>query len=183
MSGAAEMRAAAAKVARDFGGSVHCDTSPRAIAGANAIARMIEALPLPPDDARELLSSWMLSHGYATGHGDSVEGLLGELEGQIAERDLRALTIQVESGRMSIRDSAELTRLRENSAGVWKIAQAEIARLRDHLARKDEALREIAREQSAENAIAAADKFQSIARAALHPLAPGSKPLSEGCAK
>lgn len=148
-------------------------------------------------DARELLSSWMLSRGYATGHGDSIEGLLGELEGQIAERNLRADALndlayahgahaalaamhggmpeaeflaQIE--RRSKEPLAELTRLRELNAALTA-----------DIARKDKALHEIAREQSAENAIVAADKFQTIARAALQPLAPGSKPLSEGGAK
>ncbi len=35
---------------------------------------------------REKLASWMMSQGYATGHGDTVEDLLKELEWQIAER-------------------------------------------------------------------------------------------------
>ena len=36
---------------------------------------------------REKLAAWMIKHGYATGHGDSTEDLLKELEWQIAERE------------------------------------------------------------------------------------------------
>ena len=34
---------------------------------------------------RNKLAAWMIKHGYATGHGDSTEGLLKELEWQIEE--------------------------------------------------------------------------------------------------
>ena len=39
---------------------------------------------------REKLAAWMMSQGYATGHGDSIEKLLEELEWQIAEREREA---------------------------------------------------------------------------------------------
>ena len=35
---------------------------------------------------RNKLAAWMIERGYATGHGDSTEGLLKELEWQIEER-------------------------------------------------------------------------------------------------
>ena len=35
---------------------------------------------------REKLAKWMIERGYATGHGDSVEDLLKELEWQVAEQ-------------------------------------------------------------------------------------------------
>ena len=35
---------------------------------------------------REKLAAWMIERGYATGHGDSIEKLLEELEWQIDER-------------------------------------------------------------------------------------------------
>ena len=34
---------------------------------------------------REKLAAWMIERGYATGHGDTVEDLLKELEWQIEE--------------------------------------------------------------------------------------------------
>ncbi len=36
-------------------------------------------------DDREKLAQWMISKGYSTGHGDTIEDLLKELEWQIAE--------------------------------------------------------------------------------------------------
>jgi len=36
---------------------------------------------------REKVAAWMIARGYATGHGDSTEDLLKELEWQIAERE------------------------------------------------------------------------------------------------
>ena len=35
---------------------------------------------------REKVAQWMIRNGYATGHGDTTEDLLEELEWQIAER-------------------------------------------------------------------------------------------------
>lgn len=35
----------------------------------------------------EAVAAWMVGRGYATGHGDTVEALLGELEWQVAERE------------------------------------------------------------------------------------------------
>ena len=39
---------------------------------------------------RNKLAAWMIERGYATGHGDSIEKLLEELEWQIAEREREA---------------------------------------------------------------------------------------------
>jgi len=36
---------------------------------------------------REKFAQWMVERGYATGHGDTVEELLKELEWQVAERE------------------------------------------------------------------------------------------------
>ena len=35
---------------------------------------------------REKVAKWMISRGYATGHGDTIEDLLRELDWQIEER-------------------------------------------------------------------------------------------------
>ena len=40
---------------------------------------------------KEKLAQWMMAKGYATGHGDSVEDLLQELDWQIAENWNQAL--------------------------------------------------------------------------------------------
>ena len=39
---------------------------------------------------RNKLAAWMIERGYATGHGNTVEDLLKELEWQIAEREREA---------------------------------------------------------------------------------------------
>jgi hypothetical protein len=36
------------------------------------------------------VAEWMLQRSYATGHGDTVEDLLQEMEWQVAERAIRA---------------------------------------------------------------------------------------------
>ena len=36
---------------------------------------------------REKIAQWMMERGYATGHGDTIEDLLKELEWQAAERE------------------------------------------------------------------------------------------------
>ena len=41
---------------------------------------------LVADAEREKLAAWMMRQGYATGHGDSIEKLLEELEWQIREK-------------------------------------------------------------------------------------------------
>lgn len=39
------------------------------------------------DTQREKVAQWMIEHGYATGHGDTIEDLLKELEWQIKEKN------------------------------------------------------------------------------------------------
>ena len=46
---------------------------------------------------RENLAAWMIERGYATGHGDSTEDLLKELEWQIAEREREACAVIAET--------------------------------------------------------------------------------------
>ena len=36
-------------------------------------------------DERNKLAAWMIAKGYATGHGDTIEGLLEELRWQVEE--------------------------------------------------------------------------------------------------
>ena len=46
---------------------------------------------------RNKLAAWMMSQGYATGHGDTIEDLLKELEWQIKEREREACAKAVEA--------------------------------------------------------------------------------------
>jgi len=48
---------------------------------------------------REKVAQWMMQRGYATGHGDTTEDLLAELEWQIAENWTRAMVKGVETER------------------------------------------------------------------------------------
>jgi len=48
---------------------------------------------------KEILAQWMMQHGYATGHGDTIEGLLVELDIQIVENWTRALVKGVQGER------------------------------------------------------------------------------------
>ena len=55
--------------------------------GEVANLRLVERFAaLVADAEREKLAAWMMRQGYATGHGDSIEKLLEELEWQIEER-------------------------------------------------------------------------------------------------
>ena len=45
---------------------------------------------------REKLAAWMIERGYATGHGDTTEDLLRELEWQIKEHEREACAKVVE---------------------------------------------------------------------------------------
>jgi len=48
---------------------------------------------------REKVAAWMIQRSYATGHGDTIEDLLKELEWQIAENWTNALVKGVEGER------------------------------------------------------------------------------------
>jgi hypothetical protein len=43
-----------------------------------------------PEDVQKIISKWMTDRSYATGHGDTIEDLLKELEWQVAEREREA---------------------------------------------------------------------------------------------
>ena len=46
---------------------------------------------------REKVANWMVERGYATGHGDTIEDLLTEIEWQAAEREREACANVAES--------------------------------------------------------------------------------------
>lgn len=58
---------------------------------------------------RNKLAAWMISRGYTTGHGDTIEDLLQELEWQIAENWTRALVKGVEGEREACAKLAQET--------------------------------------------------------------------------
>ena len=70
------------KLAREAGLAYGSDEKP--LGSVTRFAALVVAAE------RNKLAAWMMSQGYATGHGDSVEDLLKELEWQIAEREREA---------------------------------------------------------------------------------------------
>jgi len=84
---------------------------------------------------REKLAAWMMSQGYATGHGDTVEDLLKELEWQIEERiknereacakvhpnELRVLLDDLDHMRLRVRIA------REELSDAWQLYRGDMA--------------------------------------------------------
>lgn len=50
------------------------------------IASLMQFAELVANYQRERVASWMMDAGYATGHGDTIEDLLAELESQAQKR-------------------------------------------------------------------------------------------------
>ncbi len=55
---------------------------------------------------REKVAAWMRSKSYATGHGDTIEDLLKELEWQVAEREREAcVELCLEHSKLNVDDA------------------------------------------------------------------------------
>lgn len=50
-------------------------------------------------EAREALARWLIAHGFATGHGDTLDDLLGELSWQVKERSAEAEALRKDAAR------------------------------------------------------------------------------------
>ena len=74
------------RMAHEAGFSLYRDIS--AVDGS--IAHLKRFAELVRADEREQVAAWMMQQGYATGHGDTVEDLLKELEWQIRESEREA---------------------------------------------------------------------------------------------
>ena len=62
--------------------------SPRTPSTGSMIEKRLERFAaLVAATEREKVAAWMIARGYATGHGDSVEDLLQELDWQIREQE------------------------------------------------------------------------------------------------
>ena len=70
------------RMAREAGLAYGSDEKP--LSSVTRFAALIAAAE------REKVAAWMMRQGYATGHGDSIEKLLEELEWQIVEREREA---------------------------------------------------------------------------------------------
>jgi len=62
---------------------------------------------------REKVAAWMMERGYATGHGNTIEELLKELEWQIREREREACAKVCED-----RERANLYGVKECAAAI-----------------------------------------------------------------
>jgi hypothetical protein len=82
-------------------GDIHtCTLDPIGDAQDKLIAEMAaQPEPEPVADERNKLAAWMMAQGYATGHGDTMEGLLEELGGQVIIRMVRVAEERVKAER------------------------------------------------------------------------------------
>lgn len=74
---------------------------------------------------REKVAHWMIQRSYATGHGDTTEDLLSELEWQIRESEREACEA---IAKQQLHNTAMLTRHPPLSAAAWDIRNAIRAR-------------------------------------------------------
>jgi hypothetical protein len=70
------------KLAREAGLAYGSDEKP--LGSVTRFAALVAAAE------RNKLAAWMMSQGYATGHGDTIEELLQELDWQIREQEREA---------------------------------------------------------------------------------------------
>ena len=72
--------------------------SPRTPSTGSMIEKRLERFAaLVAAAEREKVAAWMMARGYATGHGDSVEDLLQELDWQIREQEREACAAMAEA--------------------------------------------------------------------------------------
>jgi hypothetical protein len=64
-------------------------------------------------EEREKVAAWMMARGYATGHGDTIEDLLVELEWQVRESEREACAKVCED-----RERANLYGVKECAAAI-----------------------------------------------------------------
>jgi hypothetical protein len=78
---------------------------------------IVEQVDLAVAAEREKVAAWMIERGYATGHGDTIENLLKELEWQVKERELKVCAEECEDSLYC----AAVTRSRGNTGIKWEI--------------------------------------------------------------
>ena len=79
---------------------------------------------------KEKVAQWMIQKGYATGHGDTVEDLLKELEWQILENWHRAMVNGVETEREACAKVCDELADKDGFEGCYADACAEAIRAR-----------------------------------------------------
>lgn len=71
---------------------------------------------------RNILAAWMIQRSYATGHGDTIEDLLKELEWQIAENWTNALVKGVEGEREACAKVCDELAARDKLSNYYAVA-------------------------------------------------------------
>jgi hypothetical protein len=66
----------------------------------NAVMATVDARARAEE--REAVAAWIMSKGFATGHGDTTADLLNHLEWQIVEREREACAVLAENGLLGI---------------------------------------------------------------------------------
>ena len=67
---------------------------------------------------REKVAQWMMAKGYATGHGDTIEDLLTELDWQVREREREANCACIGRIAAIVADPIDQTRLYEAMTAI-----------------------------------------------------------------
>ena len=80
---------------------------------------------------KEKLAQWMMAHGYATGHGDTIEDLLVELDIEIVDRWTRAVVNAVHGEREACAkvcdDLPVPPYVPDNDAHIWDLTCVDCA--------------------------------------------------------
>ena len=79
---------------------------------------------------KEKVAQWMIQQGYATGHGDTVEDLLKELEQQILENWHRAMVNSMKAEREACAKVCDEQAEKDGFEGCYANACAEAIRAR-----------------------------------------------------
>jgi len=72
---------------------------------------------------RNILAAWMMQRSYATGHGDTIEDLLKELEWQIAEREREACAAMLDANAMACENPIYRSLLQANAQAIRDMGQ------------------------------------------------------------
>ena len=92
------------------------DTDLPVFKDGSAIALKLAALVAAAE--REKVAAWMMQRGYATGHGDTIEDLLKELEWQITERVREACAALVDANAMACHSPIYRSLLQSNADAI-----------------------------------------------------------------
>lgn len=89
----------------------------------HAVEKAVEAAKVVAAAAeREKVAQWMMQKGYATGHGETTEDLLAELDWQIAESWTKSLVKGVEGEREACAKLMDEMAAKDKLSNYYKVA-------------------------------------------------------------